>query len=81
MKLEININDISILNTTNYDERFNSSLISPSLSSLSFNKSPGLSRDNSLNFSIKPEEDRILGDLILDQSFKSGTPNSSENGN
>lgn len=78
MKLEININDISVLNTTSMDDRLNSSLISPSLSSLSFNKSPGLSRDNSLNFSIKPEE-RILDHL--DQSFKSlsgrsGTPSS-----
>ena len=55
MKLSININDFSILNTTNNDDKLSSSLLSPSLSSLSFNKSPGLSRDNSLNFSIKPE--------------------------
>lgn len=54
MKLSININDFSIMNTTNNDDRLSSSLLSPSLSSLSFNKSPGLSRDNSLNFSIKP---------------------------
>ena len=78
MKLELNLNDLSILNTTNNDDRLNSSLISPSLSSLSFNKSPGLSRDNSLNFSIKPEEERILRDLNLDQSWKRRHSGSSE---
>ena len=74
MKLSININDFSILNTTNNDDRFSSSLISPSLSSLSFNKSPSLSRDNSLNFSIKPEEG-ILDSLSESVDRSSGRSN------
>jgi hypothetical protein len=72
--MSINLEEISSLNGSNADSRLNSTLHSPSLSSLSLNRS-SISKDYSLNFSIKNDDLSERSSVRLEMADHSGYRN------